>query len=42
MTTAPPTFELSALTQDEWHALRVYQDLYQLLLRRDDGAGGRA
>jgi len=32
MTTAPPTFELSALTQDEWHALRVYQDLYQLLL----------
>lgn len=34
MTALPDTapFELSALTQPQWHALRVYQDLYQLLL----------
>lgn len=32
MTTATETFELSALTLQEWHTLRVYQDLYQLLL----------
>ena len=53
MTTAPQTTEttettettgaiaLSALTRDEWHSLRVYQDLYQLLLTliHDQGAG---
>ena len=32
MTTAPQPIELSALTREEWHSLRVYQDLYQLLL----------
>jgi hypothetical protein len=31
-TTTSPDFKLSALGLDEWHALRVYQDLYQLLL----------
>lgn len=32
MSTSPSTFELSALTLEEWRSLRVYQDLYQLLL----------
>jgi hypothetical protein len=39
-TTTSPDFKLSALSLDEWHALRVYQDLYQLLLTQlhDGGA----